>query len=119
MSVDARDRDVTIVRNANLALRFVLELSAVAAAGYWGWRTGDGATRSLLALTAAGAVIAVWWLFVSPKAKVDLWRPLVLVVEFGVWAAAAAAVAATDHVALALAFFLVATVSGTLNYVWK
>ena len=104
---------------ADLAVRFLLELGAVAAVAYWGWKTGDGAMRWLLAIGAAAALITVWWAFVSPKAKVELWKPLRLVVEFGVWAAAAGALAASDHQELAIAFFLVAIVSGTLNFAWS
>ena len=79
---------------------------------------GDGAARWLLAVGAAGAVILVWWTFVSPKAKVELFKPLRFIVELGVWAAAAIALAAAGRHALAGAFFLTAVVSGSFN-AWR
>lgn len=105
------------LRNANLALRFLLELGALAAVAYWGWQTGEGATRWLLAIAAPTAVAVVWWLFVSPKAAVDTPRTARLAVELAVWAAAAAAFWAAGHATLGIVFFVVAVVSGALNAV--
>jgi Protein of unknown function (DUF2568) len=67
---------------ANLALRFVLELSALAATGCWGYTTGGGVMRWVLAIGAPAVVIVVWALFVSPKATVDVRRPVRLAIEF-------------------------------------
>jgi hypothetical protein len=106
------------LKGANLALRFVLELSALAATAYWGWTTGDGATRWVLALGAPLAVIVVWARFLSPKASVALATPLRLLLELGVWTAAAAALYASGHERLGVAFFVVAVVSGALNAIW-
>ena len=45
---------------ANLALRFLLELVALGAFGYWAWETQTGSSR--LALTVAlPLVVAVFW----------------------------------------------------------
>jgi hypothetical protein len=41
-----------LVIGANLALRFLLELTALTAVGYWGWKTGDGALGWVLAVAA-------------------------------------------------------------------
>jgi hypothetical protein len=103
---------------ANLLLRFLLELSAIAIAAYWGWTTGHGVWSWVLAVAAASAVIAVWWLFVAPKAAIALRAPFRFAIELGVWTAAAAALRASGHDGLALAFFVVAVASGTLNYAW-
>lgn len=106
------------MRQANLGLRFLLELGALAAVGYWGWRTGEGALRWVLAAAAPAAVAVVWGLFVSPKATFELARPLRYAVELAVWAAAGAALYATGHERLTVAFVVVAVVSGALNYAW-
>lgn len=110
---------MSVLENANLALRFLLELSAFAATGSWGWRTGDGGWRWLLAAAAVAAVAAVWGLFVSPKAAIELARPLQFAIELAVWAAAGAALHATGHSRLAVAFVAVAVASGALNYAWE
>jgi Protein of unknown function (DUF2568) len=107
------------VKAANLGLRFLLELSAIAAVAYWGFETGSGVSGWLLAAGAAALVIVVWALFLSPKATIELARPLRLGLEFMVFGAAALALAAAGQVALAIVFAVVAAISGTLNYVWN
>jgi hypothetical protein len=50
----------------NLALRFLLELGALAATGYWGWRAGGGAWRFLLALGVPLLLAVAWGAFAVP-----------------------------------------------------
>jgi uncharacterized protein DUF2568 len=66
---------------------------------------------------SAALVIGVWALFLSPKASVELARPLRLGLEFVVFGAAALALAVAGQVTLAIVFAVVAAISGTLNYV--
>ena len=106
-----------VLKNANLGLRFLLELGALAAVAYWGFQTGDGALRWVLGIAAPVAVAVVWWLFVSPKAAVDAPRPVRLAVELAVWTAAGAALWAAADPTLGIAFFVVAVASGILNAV--
>lgn len=105
------------MRDANLVLRFLLELSALAATAYWGFSTHSGIAQWILGLGAPAVVILVWWLFVSPKPRTELPRPARFGVELLVWAAAALALVAADQVVLGVAFAAVALASGTLNYV--
>jgi hypothetical protein len=107
------------MQTANLAVRFILEIGAPVALGYWGWKIGDGAMRWALALGSILAAIAVWLLFVSPDPIIELARPIRLLIEFLVWTAAAAALWATSLRTLAVAFIVIAVVSGTLNYIWE
>lgn len=65
-----------------------------------------------------GRAVLVWSLFVSPNPTIEVARPLKLAIEFAVWLAAGAALWATDLRTLAIAFVVIALVSGTLNYVW-
>ena len=56
---------------ANLALRFLLELAALAAMSWWGWETGGStAARLALAIVFPLAVAFVWGTFIAPKARV-------------------------------------------------
>ncbi len=87
--------------------------------GYWGWKSADGAARWALAIGAVVAVVVVWTLFVSPNPTIELAMPIRLVIEFAVWAAATAALYATGHTTLGIAFFVVAVASGIANYVWR
>ena len=73
----------------------------------------------VLALSAVGAVIAVWALFVSPKHTIETSKQVAFAIELAVWLAATAALYATDHVAVALAFLAVSVISGLLNYAWR
>jgi hypothetical protein len=108
-----------VLKNVNLALRFLLELGALVAVGYWGWKTGDGAMRWVLMVGGVAGVIVVWALFVSPNPTIELAMPLRLVIELVVWAAAAAALWAAGQTRLAVIFFVVAVISGVANYVWR
>jgi hypothetical protein len=90
------------VRAANLALRFFLELAALAALAYWGW----GVTW-VLAIAAPATWIALWATFGSPKARVNLppaWR---IVFEAIVFGAAAAALWAAGQEVWAVVLFAV------------
>jgi hypothetical protein len=51
----------------NLAVRFLLELSALAAMGIWGWRQSEGWFRFLLALGIPMIAAAVWGTFAVPN----------------------------------------------------
>jgi hypothetical protein len=57
-----------MLANANLALRFLLELAGILALGWWGFHAGGGLVAILLGLAAPIALIAVWSLVVAPKA---------------------------------------------------
>lgn len=47
----------------NLAFRFLLELAALFAMGYWGWHVGEGGLRWLLMVGAPLAAAALWGTF--------------------------------------------------------
>ena len=95
-------------RTVNLALRFVLELGALAAFVVWGVDAVEGMAGWLLGFAVAAVAAVVWGLLLAPKRRVDLARPVRLVLELLVFAAAAAALAAAGHGQLALIAFVVA-----------
>jgi hypothetical protein len=75
----------------NMALRFVLELCALGALGYWGFTTGSGTIGKLVLGLGAPILAAVLWgAFVAPKAARPLQDPAKLLVELVVFGAAAA-----------------------------
>jgi hypothetical protein len=51
----------------NLAIRFLLELSALVTMGVWGWRQGEGWFRFLLALGIPIIAAVVWGTFNVPN----------------------------------------------------
>ena len=50
----------------NLAIRFLLELSALLAIGFWAWRQGDGWVRFALAIVLPLIVAILWGTFAVP-----------------------------------------------------
>jgi hypothetical protein len=117
--VDERSTAMMIIQSANLLLRFLLELSALGALGYWGFHTTDGVITKLgLGLGAPLVAAVVWGVFVSPKAAVPLSTPLWLLVQAGVFGAAMAGLLATGRPSLAWALGLTVIINGVLLYVW-
>ncbi len=110
---------LTIVKNANLALAFLLELCVLVALGYWGLQTGqEMIAKILLAIGAPVAAVVFWALFGAPKAAwalPGLWHLIVAVVFFG---GAAVALFAAGQRQLAGVFALVVVINHILVYVW-
>jgi hypothetical protein len=103
----------TALKGANLALRFVIELCAFAALGYWGSQASDSlAVRIVLAAAAPAAAIVAWGLFVAPKAVVKVSEPVRWAIELAVFGAAAAALAAAEEPVWGVGFGLVALANG-------
>jgi hypothetical protein len=74
----------------NLTVRFLLELSALAALGYWGFATGSGLLGKIVLGLGVPILAAVaWGAFVAPKAARPLRDPGKLLVEVLVFGAAA------------------------------
>lgn len=79
----------------NLAVRFLLELAALAAMGYWGWQQSDSWLRIVLALGIPTIAAVLWGTFRVPndpgKAPVPIPGAIRLALElvffgFAVWA---------------------------------
>ncbi len=109
-----------LIKGANLALRFLLELCALGALGYWGFKTGGGAVAKItLGIGAPLVAAVVWGTFLSPRAPVALPGALVLLLQALVFASAAAGLVATGHRTLALVFGVIVVVNAVLMYVWR
>jgi hypothetical protein len=103
------------MRIVNLGVRFLLELVAVATAGYWGATVPAGwPWRILGAVAAPATVILVWGLFISPKARI----PTGLAGQAGlgllVFSAAAAMLWSRGQTTLAVTYWTIALVSSAL-----
>ena len=108
-----------LIKGVNLALRFLLELCALGALGYWGLKTGGGAVAKItLGIGAPLVAAVVWGAFLSPRAAVTLPGSLVLLLQALVFTSGAAGLAATGHPMLALVFGLIVAVNAALMYVW-
>jgi hypothetical protein len=111
---------VEALKALNLATRFfVVELGALAAAAYWGWEATSSAGRWYLAVLAPALVIAVWGLFISPKARIQVSKQAALAIELVLLGLVAVGLAAAGPVWLGIAYGAVALVSGLVNYAFK
>ncbi len=107
------------VKQANLALRFLLELVALAALAYWGATTAASrALRILLAVVAPTVAAIAWFLFVAPNARVDAGPIVRLAVELLVFGAATAGLLARGRPGLALLLALTYIANRVLMSVW-
>ena len=51
----------------NLAIRFLLEMSALVSVGMWGWKHSDGWLRYVLAIGIPIILAAIWGTFAVPN----------------------------------------------------
>ncbi len=105
------------VKAANDAIRFLVELAALAAIAYWGFHEHSSWVLKLV-LGVGGPVLtaAAWGLWMAPQSKrraPEGYRALLEAVIFG---AATAALFASGVVALGVAFGVVAAVNTVLDH---
>lgn len=107
-----------LVKGTNLTLRFLLELCAVGALGYWGFESGGGwAAKIALGLGAPLLAAVVWGTLVSPKAPVQVSVLPRLLLELAVFGAAAAALYASGHPGIAWMLIFVYAINRALIHV--
>ncbi len=95
---------MSLVRDLALALRFLLELAAIVAVGWWGFALdAPAAVRVLAGVAASLVVIAVWGAVVSPRARFALPRWRREATEDLVWLAAVVALISGGATAMAVA----------------
>ena len=107
------------MRAANLALRFVLELCALAALSYWGFHTGSSeAGRWFLGIGAPLVAAVVWGLFIAPRRRFGVPTAAWVGLQIVVFGAALAALFAADEPTLAIVFGALVVVNAALMIVW-
>ena len=107
----------------NLAVRFVLEIAALVAIGYWGWTQHDGFVRYLLAIGGPLLAAVLWATFAVPddpsrsgKAPVPVPGIIRLALELALFAFAAWALYDAGNSLLALILAAVVLVHYALSY---
>jgi hypothetical protein len=109
-----------IIQNANLALRFLLELCMLAALGYWGFQSGEGSIAKFgLAIGIPLLAAVVWGIFISPRAAVPVPVWVWLAIQGILFGCAVAGLVATGHPILATVLALLVVINGILLYIWK
>jgi hypothetical protein len=110
---------VSPVKAANLGLRFLLELCALAAVAYWGSQVSSSTVVNVIVAIAAPLALAtIWGVWLAPNSRRRLARPARTVLELAVLAAAVVALVAVGATLLALALTVVAVANGLLLHHW-
>ncbi|MGM0874748.1 MAG: YrdB family protein [Bacillota bacterium] len=109
-----------ILKASNLGLRFMLELCALSALGYWGYKTGHGMfLKVVLGIGTPLVAAIIWGMFGSPAAPFKVGVPFILLLEVMINGAAALALYATGKSSLAFTFIVVVIFNKILMIVWE
>jgi hypothetical protein len=104
----------------NLAVRFLLELAALAALGFWAWTTQDGILRPALTLGLPVAAAFLWGTFRVPNdpgpAPVAVPGIVRLLLELALFVSAAGLLVAADQPTAAAVLAAVTTVHYLVSY---
>ena len=110
---------MSMLKNTNLALAFVLELCMLAALCYWGFVAGHGLPQKLaLGLGTPLVVAVIWGLFAAPRATWPLPRAALFALKALLFCSAAVALWAAGQPALAVVFIAAVALNAALMAVW-
>jgi hypothetical protein len=111
---------VTALKTANLGIRFLLELCALAAVAYWGSQVSDTTVVNVIVAVASPLAMATFWgVLLAPTARRRLHQPLRTMAELLFLALAVAALVAVDAPVLAMVLAAAAVLNGVLLHVWR
>jgi Protein of unknown function (DUF2568) len=106
-------------RAANLGLRFLVEIAALAALAFWGFHTGTTVLGdAVLGIGTPLVAAVVWGRFAAPRSEHRLHGAALTAVQVTVFAAAAIALIAADEPVPAAIFAGVAVINAALIEVW-
>jgi hypothetical protein len=107
------------VQQANLLVKFLLELAALVAFGWWGSSVGNGVVPVVVAIGLPIVVAVLWALLAAPRASRRLPIRVRLPFELGVFALATLAFAGGGSAAAAVVFACIAAANAVLLTVWR
>jgi len=105
---------MSALKDANLAVKFVLELIAIAAFAYWGSQLPGVLVAVLVGVAAPAAAVALWGVFCAPTSARRLPTRLRVPFELGVFALAGGALVAAGRTGIAAGFGAVVIVNAVL-----
>ena len=107
----------------NLAVRFLLEMSALVSVGIWGWRDSDGWLQYVLAIGMPIILAALWGTFAVPddpsrSGKAPIVTPGIirLAIEIGFFACATWSLYDVGFNKVSLAFGIIVVLHYMLSY---
>ncbi len=111
---------MNVLKAANLALSFFLELCLVVAYGLWGFATGsDLITKLALGIGVPAAVIVVWSIFLAPASKRRLTGIPHWILEIALFALSMVALYLADRAALSIGFAVLYVINVVLRLAWR
>jgi Protein of unknown function (DUF2568) len=112
--------DASGLRAANLGLRFLLELTTLAALAYLGFHTGTTTVADVLLGVGVPLVAAVvWGVFAAPNSGRRRRGAALIAVQMAFFAAGVASLAASGHPWLAALLAVVVVVNAVLLHHWR
>jgi Protein of unknown function (DUF2568) len=105
---------MAVLKAANLGLKFLLELAAVAAFAYWGANRSPVALAVGLAIATPAVFIAAWGILAAPRSPRRLPTRTRVPFELCCFTLAVVALVATGATVAGIAFGLVAAVNAAL-----
>jgi len=106
------------MKTANLALKFLLELAALASFAIWGAESESGALAVAHAIIAPLIVTLLWGRLAAPRSRHRLPRATRIPFEMTVFALAVVALAISGHVAWAIGLGVVMAINAGLMTVF-
>ena len=107
----------------NLAVRFLLELSALGITGYWGWTHGEGVFRFVLAIGIPVIAAVVWGTLAVPddpsrsgQAPVPVPGVVRLALELAILGFATWALYSSGHPLLSLIYGVIVVIHYVISY---
>jgi hypothetical protein len=107
----------------NLAIRFLLELSALTSVGIWGWRQGEGWLGFVFAIGIPIFLAAIWGTFAVPndpsrsgKAPISIPGFFRLLIELGFFALAVLALYDLGYPRISLALGIITLLHYVVSY---
>ncbi|GHO86096.1 YrdB family protein [Dictyobacter formicarum] len=108
-----------VLKYANMALTFFLELGALAALGYWGFHNGQGVIGKVaLGIGAPALAAVIWGMWGAPKSQWQLHGLGYLLLQIVFFGSAALALYVANQRSLGIAFALIFVLNCILTYVW-
>ncbi len=109
-----------ILRSINLAVSFLLELCALAAFAYWGYRAGGNSLlRFLFGIGAPLLAAVAWGIFGAPKSRFHLTGAAYQVFGLIFFGLAAIGLYSAGQRTLAVVFFIIVIINRALLVIWK
>ncbi len=111
---------MVILQSTNLVLRFVLELGALGALGYWGFHIGKGTNMKMaLGIGTPLLIVVIWGIFGSPKATMKLSDSMHILLELIVFGIPAVALYVAGKPQLAWIYGICVVINRLLMFVWR